>query len=285
MSQATQPTFARMAFVFDFDETLAEDSFSALLRGGGFDPETFKAERVAPLVKAGWEKALARSYTLVRAAERGEAQITAETVAEVGRTVQIYSGVPEMFGHLREVVARTNPEVDLEFYLLTSGFADIPRACPIAHEFHRIFGGEFYFAASGKLAYLKKAVSHAEKVHYLQILSKGLSEEDNNPAAAYRPVPENELYLPLSQIVYVGDGSSDIPAFDLLHQGRGTALALYSGDDPEAWDNLSEMRSGRSVQNLLRADYAEDSALMRALTLAAEAVCKRIALRQLGAVG
>ena len=163
----------RIAFVFDFDDTLAEDSFSALLRQSDFDPETFKAEQVTPLVEAGWEEVFARSYTLVQAAARGEAQLTEETVAEVGQTIKIFEGVPEMFGHMREVVARTNPEMELEFYLLTSGSADIPHACSVAHEFRRILGGAFYFDDEGKLTYLKKSIPHAEKVSYSRLLSKG----------------------------------------------------------------------------------------------------------------
>lgn len=270
-----------MAFVFDFDKTLAEDSFVALLRWCRLDPEAFKAERVRPLVEAGWEESLARSYALVQASRRGPTKITRGLLTEVGRTIRLFDGVGEMFPRLREVVSRVTPGVEVEFYILTSGFAEIPRATAIAEEFKAIFGGEFHFDDVGELAYVKKTVPHAEKVNYLLILSKGLKEEKNNPAHAYRKVPEAELHVPLSQVVYVGDGASDIPAFNLMYRCRGVALGLFSGNEVDAWQSRADLHRDERVENLVRADYRESSDLMRSLTLAAEAIGKRIALRQL----
>jgi len=178
-------------------------------------------------------------------------------------------------------VNRVTPGVEVEFYILTSGFVEIPRATPIAKEFKRILGGEFHFDAAGELSYVKKTVPHAEKVNYLQILSKGLEEQNNNPAHAYREVPDAKLHVPLSQVIYVGDGASDIPAFSLMYDCRGVALGLFSEDDAGTWASKADGHHGESVENLVRTDYREDSELMRSLTLATEAVCKQIALRQL----
>lgn len=97
----------------------------------------------------------------------------------------------------------------------------------------------------------------------------------------YREVPEEELHIPLSQIIYLGDGASDLPVFGLLHDHGGVALGIFKGDSAEEWRAEQELDARQRVENLARADYAEDSELMRSLTLAVESVCKRIALRVL----
>lgn len=282
-AQTTQAVIRRIAFVFDFDKTLAEDSFPALLRWCNLNPDAFEAEHVQPLVEAGWEKMLARSYALIQASHRGPTKITQDLLDEVGRNIRLFEEVEEVFSRLRGVVDRVTPGVEVEFYILTSGFVEIPRATPIAKEFKGIFGGEFHFDDAGELSYVKKTVPHAEKVNYLKILSKGLEEKNNNPAHAYRKVPDAELHVPLSQVVYVGDGASDIPAFNLMNECRGVALGLFSGNDAGTWTSKADVHPGQRVENLVRTDYRTNSELMQSLTLATESICKQIALRQLSA--
>ena len=84
-------------------------------------------------------------------------------------------------------------------------------------------------------------------------------------------------------MVYVGDGSSDLPAFDLMEDRGGLAIGVMKGQDAEAWGEDNAVYADRRVQNLARADYSEGSELLRSLCLATESIAKRIALRRLGA--
>jgi hypothetical protein len=127
---------------------------------------------------------------------------------------------------------------------------------------------------------LKKIVTHPEKARYLLQLSQGLSETDGNPADVYGDVDTSKLYVPLSQVIYVGDGASDMPAFELMHQHGGVALGIFK-EQASDWQGRAHMRSGRRVQNLAAADFREDSELMRSLLLATELVCTRVALHKL----
>ncbi len=86
-------------------------------------------------------------------------------------------------------------------------------------------------------------------------------------------MPEAELHVPLSQVVYVGDGASDIPAFNLMNECRGVALGLFSGDDAGTWASKADVHPGQRVENLVRPDYRADSELMQSLTLATESIC------------
>lgn len=283
--QATQVFRNRIAILFDFDLTLAPDSFSTLLRHCGIaDPETWRKEHVQPLVKDGWEQILARVWSLVRLphSESGS-PVTAERVREAGRSIKPYDGVPEMFSSLRRSAEGIMPGMEVEFYLLTSGFVDLHRAVSFAGEFRDMWGTEFHFGERGELAFPKRIVTHPEKVRYILQLSKGTGTEGPNaPADVYRDVPDEQMHVPLDQVIYVGDGGSDMAAFALLHENGGTALAVYKSERAQDWSGQEEMRSRRRVQNLAPADFREGAELMRSLTLAVESIAKRVALRKLG---
>lgn len=286
MITATQPLHRRIALVFDFDATLAPSSIDATLRHLGIDADEFRRRRMAPLLEDGWEIILAGFYTFIqesRSRAPGD-RITRELLEEVGRGLEPYPGVAEMFERLRGWAREIVPDVEVEFYVLTSGHAEIHRASRVAGEFRRIWGSEFHFNEEGEAEFPKKIVTFQEKEQYLLALSKGLDTDGaNSPDEVYRTVSEENLYVPLDQVIYVGDGGSDMPVFSLLHKHGGIAIGVFQqGERAEDWSAQKEVRPERRVHNLAPADFRENSELLRSLRLAVESICKRIALLQLG---
>ncbi len=282
MVQATQPVSNVIAIAFDFDDTLVPDSYDAVIRQLGYDPKTFREERYYPLLKDGWDGIPARFYTLVEESRRRpEGKITAEFFKTLGQKHDPFPGVRDMFGKLRQQCSECNANIELEFYLITSGFVEIARSTDIAKEFTAMWGCEFHYSESGEVVHLKHDVSHAEKPRYLHYLSKGIdSHSEDDLLFAYEDVSDGELRLPLSQVIYVGDGTSDLPCFELLNATGGTSIGVNK--DGSDWAKKHKVTKSQRVDNLVPADYSEDSEMMETLLLAVESLCKRIQLRQLG---
>jgi hypothetical protein len=154
-------------------------------------------------------------------------------------------------------------------------------ASPIAGELSGIFACACHFE-DGHVRGPKKVVTYAEKAHYLQQLAHGLSEHRGNPADPYIDVPESELYIPPSQIIFVGDGASDMPAFAYAKDKGGIAIGVYESDEAADWDVLDKVQGSHRVDNLAPADFRAGSELMRSLELAVASVARRVALRRLG---
>jgi phosphoglycolate phosphatase-like HAD superfamily hydrolase len=285
MPRATTHLKDRIAVVFDFDLTLGEDSLDVLLGKLGVDPEAFRRERVDPLDAAGWDHLLARVKALVDLSDERDGAVTESLLEETGRDTPLFEGVGDLFDRLRDAADAVAPGVRVEFYVLTAGFAEVPGATPIAHQFERIWGGAGHFADDGRLDFPKRVVTYPEKVRYLLALAKGLGEGgDDAPSDVYRDVPEADWHVPFDQMVYVGDGSSDLPAFDLMSSRGGVAVGVVGPEgEVSRWGSDMRVHADRRVQNLARADYTEGSELLRSLTLAVESVAKLVALRRLGA--
>jgi len=286
MTTATQPFANRLAVVFDFDETLAADTLVLLLEDLGLDAKQFKQERVKPLVDDGWDKYIARAYCLVEESKQREDKdkITQARLAKVGRELKPFKGVPEMFDRLRQCAVEVVKDVEIEFYLISGGFIEMAQNTSFASNFKAMWGCRFHYGEDGEIKFIKQQMTNTEKTSYLYYLSKGTNtEKEKDLMYAYTDIAEDELRIPLTQVIYVGDGASDAPCFAVINQAGGIGIGLYKENDIDQWSEQEKMDISQRVANIAFPDYSENSELMQSLTLAVEGICKQIALRRLGA--
>jgi 2-hydroxy-3-keto-5-methylthiopentenyl-1-phosphate phosphatase len=92
-----------------------------------------------------------------------------------------------------------------------------------------------------------------------------------------RKVPNDKYWAPFKNIIYVGDGPTDVPALSLVRNYGGTGIAVYDSAAPrdKREARLKEMRLDKRADLITRADYSEKGELFRYLTTC----CERIALR------
>lgn len=280
---ATKPFANRLAVVFDFDETLAPDTFALLLQDLGLDADKFKQERVKPLVTDGWDKYIARAYCLVEESNRreGKDKITQARLARVGKELKPFKGVPEMFDRLRQCARNVVEDVEVEFYLISGGFIEMAQNTSISNNFKAMWGCRFLYGQGGEIKFIKQQMTNTEKTSYLYYLSKGMdADKEKDLMFAYSNVDEGKLRIPLSQVIYVGDGASDAPCFAVVNQAGGVGIGLYK-DNADKWSEQDKIDVNQRVANIAPPDYSENSELMQSLTLAVKGICQQIALRRL----
>lgn len=259
----------RVVYVFDFDMTLAPRTTDELLRHLGVDPEEFSRRWVEPRTAGGWEERLAEAQALVELSQSERGPITAETFLQVAEKLELYPGVPTMFDRLIEAVREVDPALEVEFHLLTAGFIEIPSATAVAERFNSIVGGAWSFGDDDAIAWPKRTVGHYDKVRHLLALAKGLgSVAADRPDDIDRDIPEGEWHVPFEQMIYVGDGDSDLPAFDFMESHAATAVGVHRAGSAEEWSARDNMRDGREVATVLEADYEPGSRLATALETA-----------------
>lgn len=169
-----------------------------------------------------------------------------------------------------------------ELYILSSGFTDIIKATPLAPLFHDIWGSAFHFDDGGSIDGVKRAIISIEKARYLTALATGVGVGGaNEPTGVDQDVPEHEWHVPLDQMLYVGDGASNLPAFDLVERHGGLAVGVLHAEQPGDWKAARHMHARARVENLAPAEFEEGAPMRRILTLAVEILGKRIALRRL----
>jgi len=278
-----------IALVFDFDDTLAADSTSGFLQDAGVDTAAFWKEQVDPLLSDDWDPVLAYLYRMIELSRAGtHGAITQKRLADWGARLPLHDGVTTLFSRLRRTMQASHPQIKLEFYLISSGIGDIVRATPIAGEFTDIWASEFvYDTDTGSIAFPRRVVSFTDKTRYLFHIQKGIvgAKARGKPFEVNRKVPEERLHVPFDQMVFVGDGYTDIPCFSLIRRAGGFAFGVW---DPRHRDTRSRawgfIEDGR-VSNLNQARYDEASELYPMLEASLESLATRITLKAQGAYG
>jgi hypothetical protein len=138
-----------IAIIYDCDGTLARDTTYFLLDHYGVDSDKFWVE-VAKEVERGWDPPLAYLEGILKLVREGAiADLTAKKLREIGASVEMFPGLPEMFAELDQVLANQSQLKDavikLEHYLVSGGIGDLLRGLKVAPHMTEIFGCEFDF--------------------------------------------------------------------------------------------------------------------------------------------
>jgi hypothetical protein len=255
-----------LAVIFDFDDTLAPDSTTGFLQFAGLpDLKAFWKTDVDALLNKGWDPTPAYLYQMIQASQSKKTKfsITKEKFVEWGKQLPLHEGVPHIFNKLRSIAKETNPQCHLEFYLISSGIGDILRETPIAKEFNHIWASEFHYESDGQIAFPKKVISFTDKTRYLFHIQKGIfgPTSTNKPFEVNKKLKPEQIRVPFANMIFVGDGYTDIPCFSLIKNSGGVAIAVFDKNHVEKWGNAYQFSQDSRVSNLNSANYAEGSDL------------------------
>ncbi len=276
---ATRAFIPRIALAFDFDRTLATDSVDAVLGVYGIERAAWDCGFDGALGE-GWDDIIRRGQALIELGRAKGRPLDLDVLREAAQAVRLYDGVTEMPGRLGRVAREIHEGAQVECIVLSSGYAEIIGATAIERAFDRILASTFYFDGDGRAVCVKRIIGHPENALYLDAIGKGVSVDGSNaPEAATRDVPEAERHVPYDQMIYVGDGASDLQAFGFITGEGGLAIAI---DKDEVFDDADAQTPSQRVDDLAPPDYSEGSELLDALSHAVRACASRMALRALG---
>lgn len=223
---------AVIAIVFDFDDTLGQETTSFLLKSHNIDPSHFY-EEVNDLVKNAWDPPLAYLYSLLRYDQAGKIDLAKKSLQALGKKLPLFPGLPKAFLELKEYVGHESEikgaHIQLEFYIVSGGIEEIILGNPIAKYVNGIFGCNFvYDPATKRPIGVKSAISFTEKTRFVHGITKGVSPEElrTNPYAINAAVAERRI--PFTQMIYIGDGPSDIPCLSAVTHNGGAGIGVSS---------------------------------------------------------
>lgn len=247
-------TIAIVAMVFDFDDTLVPDSTTGLLSQKGVDTETFWSRDVRALVESGYDPATAYLNLLLRNIGDGKAlgPLADADLRAFGETLDkhYYEGLPDFFNDLRRQVSDTFSDIQVEFYIVSGGLQKIIEGSKIVQTYFKaVYGSQLAGDTdNGVLKYIKRCVTFTEKTRYLFEIHKGLDPKDTrrNPFLVNTFRPPNKRPVPFSNMIYVGDGLTDIPCFSLVKSQKGMAFGVF--------DPAQEKKAKQALQDFLKPD-------------------------------
>jgi haloacid dehalogenase-like hydrolase len=120
--------------------------------------------------------------------------------------------------------------VRLQHYIISSGIKEMIEASKIGKKFTKVFASSFAYDANGAAKWPALAINYTTKTQFLFRINKGsLSVYDHE--LINRFVPHEDRPMPFSNIVFIGDGETDINASSplaLRPQSRATMPICYT---------------------------------------------------------
>ncbi len=267
----------KIAIIFDFDDTLAPDSTSAFLDWYGIDVQYFWEKEVNPLLLQGWDPIPAFLYGLIEKSEKAAENkgITLEKFRSFGAQLKSFDGVPQLIHRLKAIAEENNSVA--EFFIISSGIEEIIKSTSIAPLFKEIWASAFHYNPQGTIQFPRKVVSFTDKTRYLFQINKGIFGEKSfqNPYLVNERVLEGDIYIPLNNFIYVGDGYTDIPCFSIVKRYKGVPVGVYEKKNKKKYQSAWRFVKEERVSTLVSADYAADSDLSNTLEMALLNICRR----------
>lgn len=251
-------TKTKVALVYDFDETLSttymQDYF--LIPELGLKPETFWRRANKWSAENGVDQVTGSMYYFKYLAEKHGIKLSKENLAYCGKFVVFYKGVEEWFDRIKKYGKYL--DLDIEHYIISSGYEEIIAGCAIRKCFKDIYGCAFAYNEEGYPVWPARVVNYSAKVQYLSKINKGLGKFEDKAVNEY--VPDDKRRIPYSRIIYFGDGLTDIPSMKMVKDHNGTAIAVYKPRSPLKEKAIKLLKDNR-VNFALPADYSEGKAI------------------------
>lgn len=246
-----------VAFLYDFDKTLCTTDMEdyAFIPSLGMTPREFWSVANGFGHANRMDGILAYMYTMIQESEKRHLPFTRESLREMGRDIVLFPGVQEWFGRINAF--GDSQGVQVEHYIISSGLREIIEGSSISGEFKEIYASEFYYDEAGKPVWPKLTVNFTAKTQFVYRINKGVLDVSDDKTLN-DSMPDDSKRVPFTNMVYMGDGLSDVPCMKMMRAYGGQAIAVYQESNRMGVEDL--LAKGR-VDFIFPADYSEGTAL------------------------
>jgi len=267
-----------IALVYDFDGTLSPQPMQeyTVLPKIGIRPQEFWARVNRDARRTESDTMLVYMRHIIEELEKGHISVTRADLARMAARIKYFPGVETWFGRMNAYVRRkSRGRVNVRHYLISAGQKEILDGASIRRHFRRIYASEYHFNHNGVATFPKLLVTGTMKTQFLFRINKG---REGITESIDEHMPEADRPIPFHNMIYVGDGMTDVPSMALTKKSGGYTVAVYQrhkGRDVCA----KLLRAGRA-DYIAPADYRAGTRLARRVELLLDAIVAGIAYRR-----
>jgi phosphoserine phosphatase len=275
----------KVAIAYDFDGTLApgnmqEHSFIPALK---IDAASFWTESKKRAKENDMDEILAYMELMLEKAHEKGLPIRKKDFEKYGKEIIFFDGVEDYFDRINKY--GHDKGIKLEHYIISSGLREFVKGTKIAKHFTNIYASGFKYDVNEVATWPALAINYTNKTQYLFRINKGINNSyDNTGINKY--MPNDERPIPFSQMIYIGDGETDVPAMKMIKYQGGTAVAVYNSkvktdksrrSPKQICEDLIEQNR---ADYICPADYSEDSDLDKIIKLTLDKIYAEIELKK-----
>ena len=245
-----------VAIMYDFDKTLCTKDMQdySFIPSLGMTESEFWSFANELGTNEHMDSVLAYMYAMVKMSKDKNIPILRQKLVDMGRNVELFSGVESWFERISDFGKEQG--VQVEHYVISSGMKEIIEGTSISKYFKSIFACEFLYDENGNGIWPKTDVNYTNKTQFVYRINKGVLDVANDNDLN-RSMPDNSKRVPFCNMIYIGDGLSDVPCMKMMKAYGGYSIAVYQSRDSKVEDLLRNDR----VDYIYPADYSAGTGL------------------------
>ena len=245
-----------VAIMYDFDKTLCTKDMQdySFIPSLGMTESEFWSFANELGTNEHMDSVLAYMYAMVKMSKDKNIPILRQKLVDMGRNVELFSGVESWFERISDFGSEQG--VQVEHYVISSGMKEIIEGTSISKYFKSIFACEFLYDENGNGIWPKTDVNYTNKTQFVYRINKGVLDVANDNDLN-RSMPDDSKRVPFCNMIYIGDGLSDVPCMKMMKAYDGYSIAVYQSRDSKVEDLLKNDR----VDYIYPADYRDGTGL------------------------
>jgi hypothetical protein len=251
-----------LAICYDFDGTLSP----GYMQNYDFIPKLGKKPKefwgkVKELAKQqDGDEILIYMGQMLRDADHASVSVKKEEILKFGKDITLFEGVESWFKRINEY--GRSKEISVTHYIVSSGLREMIEGTKIASEFKKIYASGFWYDHEGVARFPALGVNYTTKTQYLFRINKGVLDVwDRDRVNQY--VDPRDRPVPFTNMIFLGDGETDIPCFRLVKDQGGHSVAVYKpGARGSGAKSIAiRLKEEGRVNFAVPANYSEESEL------------------------
>jgi len=264
-----------IALIYDFDGTLAPGSMFEETLIPAFK---MKSHKFWSLVDSLREKergdgTITFLRVLIETAAKKKVLVTKKVLEKYGTKISYFKGVGSYFTRINKYLKVKYPGIELRHYIISSGLKEILDGTKIAKYFHNIFGSEYHYGKNSKADFPKTVINDTVKTQYIFRISK---DKESPEESVNTTVPAEERAVHIKNMIYIGDGFSDVPCMTVVHNSGGHSIAVYASGYKKGLAACRMLLKAERVDFIAEADYSEGSKLTRLIKQLIDGIVEEI---------
>ena len=248
------------ALIYDFDGTLAPGNMQeySFINAIGEEKEEFWEGTRIMAEEQDSDNILVYMLSMLQKARQKKLPITKESLRKWGESITFFNGVESWFKRIAEFGREQG--VIVEHYINSSGLKEIIEGTPIANEFKALFACSYYYDKAGNAMWPASAVNYTNKTQFLFKINKGIFSISDS-VKINESIPEEEKRVPFNNMIYFGDGETDVPCMKLVRQMGGSSIAVYEPGNQKKEKIAERLFNQNRVDFFSPADYSSGADL------------------------
>jgi len=257
-----------IALVYDFDGTLTPQpmqEYTVLPKLGIRRGKDFWRAVEREARETGGEDIVTYMRLMIEMSEHQHYPVTPAVLKSLARNIRYYPGVGRFFQRITDYVeVQLDAGVELRHYVISAGLKEIICGASIARHFYRIFASEYHYDEYDRAVFPKVIVNDTLKTQFIFRINKGKEALHEN-INLY--MPPSIRPVPFQNILYIGDGLTDVPCMTVIRKNGGYAIAVYKPGNAKGLKTCKELLRAGRVDFIAEADYRKNKEVDRLVKL------------------